>query len=157
YKKYAKGLFLSFCLFFSYCIFIQTAGEFLTETNDFWSMLISLKIATDPFFILVFWLFCIVYSITCIKYVLTELRTEKYTFLQYTLNCMDFAQRFKLCVIVTTFIHIPVILFSIYSLCVGVFLSNSFYGVLSLIYLMLSVALVAIFIDRFRLYKINNS
>lgn len=151
YKKYTKAFLLGFCMFFSYCIFIQTAGEFLTETNDFWTMLISLKVATDPIFIGLFWLIAFLYAIVFLKYIRSQLLQEKNSFLHYTLNGMKSRTRRIYWGIVVILGFLPMILYSSYSLFIGYYLANDLKGIYSIIYLSGLVIIAVLYIDHFRI------
>lgn len=155
YKKYAKAFMFGFCMFFSYCIFIQTAGEFLTESSDFWTMFISLKVATDPFFIALFWLFSLFYAILFSKYIRMQLKEEKNTFLQYTLNGINVRSRFRNWTVVTLIGFIPLLLYACYSLGIGYYIAKNYKGLLTVLYLLILIIATAIYTDQFRLISIN--
>ncbi|HAF35253.1 MAG TPA: hypothetical protein DCG88_14780, partial [Sphingobacterium sp.] len=144
YKKYAKAFMLGFCMFFSYCIFIQTAGEWLTESSDFWTMFISLKVATDPFFIALFWLFSLFYAILFSKYIRMQLREGKNTFLQYTLNGINVRSRLRHWAVVTLIGYIPLLLYACYSLGIGYYIAKNYRGGLTVLYLLILVIATAI-------------
>lgn len=156
YKKYAKAFLLGFCMFFSYCIFIQTAGEFLTESKDFWTMLISLKVATDPVFIGLFWVTAIIYVIILLKYIRFELIQERNSFLQYTLNGMKSSTRRNYWAVVILIGLLPLIVYACYSLLIGYYLANNLRGGFSLLYLLGLLIVAVLYIDHFRLISITD-
>ncbi|MFZ4263237.1 hypothetical protein ACFRAE_14445 [Sphingobacterium sp. HJSM2_6] len=155
YKKYAKAFLFGFCMSFSYCIYIQTAGEFLLETRDFWTMLISLKIATDPIFILIFWIFSLIYTVIFLKYLRFELTQERNSFIQYTLNGMKSTNRRSLWFLVLLVVFLPLLLFSIYSVFIGCYLENNLLGLVNLIYVFVLMVISVIYINHFRLFNIS--
>ncbi|WP_437919731.1 hypothetical protein [Sphingobacterium sp. LRF_L2] len=119
YKRYTKSFLLSFVMVSSYFLYMQTAGVFLTETADYWTMFVSIKLLTEPLFVLLFCLIAIFYACLAVRYVRIEIAKKSNQFLYYTFMGMPKGQRWKIWMITVLLIQLPLFIYVLYSLFVG--------------------------------------
>ncbi len=147
YKKYAKLFFFSFCLFVSYFLFIQIAGVFLDHSRDFWTLFLSLQFATEPIFILIFWILAFLYILLSIRYLMTELVSRKLEFLRYTFFTKNIQRRYTAWLIVIALINFPILFYSLYSFTIAFVILGKFSGLWTILFVIFLCLLSVVSID----------
>lgn len=150
YKKYTKLFFISFCLFASYFLFIQIAGVFLSHNRDFWTLFLPLKFATDPLFILFFWIIAFCYAILAFRFVNNEIKSKKLEFLKCTFFTIEKSKRLKSWLLLFSLIYLPILLFSLYSTIVGLVILKSLNGFWTLLFCLILLLFLVFLTDSRR-------
>ena len=155
YKKYAKLFFIVFCLIASYFLFIQIAGVFLEHNRDFWSLFLALQFATEPLFILIFWIISFLFITLVFRFISSEIQTQKLEFLKYTFFVLDRKERIKSWLRIFSLINLPILIYGLFSLLVGYVLLGKLTGFWSILYILLLNFIMIYWID-FNRFNIKN-
>lgn len=155
YKKYAKLFFIVFCLIASYFLFIQIAGVFLEHNRDFWTLFLALQFATEPLFILIFWIISFLFISLVFRFISSEIQTQKLEFLKYTFFVLDRKERIKSWLRIFSLINLPILIYGLFSLLVGYVLLGKLTGFWSILYILLLNFIMIYWID-FNRFNIKN-
>lgn len=155
YKKYAKLFFIVFCLIASYFLFIQIAGVFLEHNRDFWTLFLALQFATEPLFILIFWIISFLFITLVFRFISSEIQTQKLEFLKYTFFVLDRKERIKSWLRIFSLINLPILIYGLFSLLVGYVLLGKLTGFWSILYILLLNFIMIYWID-FNRFNIKN-
>ncbi len=155
YKKYAKLFFIVFCLIASYFLFIQIAGVFLEHNRDFWTLFLALQFATEPLFILIFWIISFLFIALVYRFISSEIQTQKLEFLKYTFFVLDRKERIKSWLKIFSLINLPILIYGLFSLLIGYVLLGRLTGFWSILYILLLNFIMIYWID-FNRFKIKN-
>lgn len=155
YKKYAKLFFIVFCLIASYFLFIQIAGVFLEHNRNFWTLFLALQFATEPLFILIFWIISFLFITLVFRFISSEIQTQKLEFLKYTFFVLDRKERIKSWLRIFSLINLPILIYGLFSLLVGYVLLGKLTGFWSILYILLLNFIMIYWID-FNRFNIKN-
>ena len=155
YKKYAKLFFIVFCLIASYFLFIQIAGVFLEHNRDFWTLFLALQFATEPLFILIFWIISFLFITLVFRFISSEIQTQKLEFLKYTFFVLDRKERIKSWLRIFSLINLPILIYGLFSLLVGYVFLGKLTGFWSILYILLLNFIMIYWID-FNRFNIKN-
>ncbi len=155
YKKYAKLFFIVFCLIASYFLFIQIAGVFLEHNRDFWTLFLALQFATEPLFILIFWIISLLFISLVFRFISSEIQTQKLEFLKYTFFVLDRKERIKSWLRIFSLINLPILIYGLFSLLVGYVLLGKLTGFWSILFILLLNFIMIYWID-FNRFNIKN-
>lgn len=155
YKKYAKLFFIVFCLIASYFLFIQIAGVFLEHNRDFWTLFLALQFATEPLFILIFWIISFLFIALVYRFISSEIQTQKLEFLKYTFFVLDRKERIKSWLKIFSLINLPILIYGLFSLLIGYVLLGRLTGFWSILYILLLNFIMIYWID-FNRFNIKN-
>ena len=155
YKKYAKLFFIVFCLIASYFLFIQIAGVFLEHNRDFWTLFLALQFATEPLFILIFWIISFLFITLVFRFISSEIQTQKLEFLKYTFFVLDRKERIKSWLRIFSLINLPILIYGLFSLLVGYVLLGKLTGFWSILFILLLNFIMIYWID-FNRFNIKN-
>lgn len=148
FKKYTKVLLFGFGIIISYCFFTQTAGALKTGTSDYWSMLLPIKVLTDPILAGLFCFVALLYSGLAARYIVREMAAERNLFLRYSFIGIQKTLRWKTWVATVFIIQLPLYLYALYSLAVGYHHAGLRYGLFILTYLIALHVGIVTYVDR---------
>ncbi|MFC6101874.1 hypothetical protein [Olivibacter domesticus] len=120
FKAHAGFLFFLFATLISYCFFIKTLGKVSPEEATFFNLAITLTILSTPIMTVIFFLACIIYTLKSWQYITLQLQSVQNEFLYYSIAAASKSAQLKSWFIVQLRIFLPILIYAIYSVIVGI-------------------------------------
>lgn len=120
FKAHAGFLFFLFATLISYCFFIKTLGKVSPEEATFFNLAITLTILSTPIMTVIFFLACIIYTLKSWQYITLQLQSVQNEFLHYSITAASKSAQLKSWFIVQLRIFLPILIYAIYSVIVGI-------------------------------------
>jgi hypothetical protein len=148
YSQHAGLLLFSFAMLASYGLLINTLGTVRPDEVDYWQFFFALNMASNPVLVMVFCLLSLGYAIKACAYVAGQLDVAKHFFVRQATGGIGYGGQLLLWMKVFLRIMLPVFIFALYMVGVGLFFKNYLIPLLLLGYIAMLIMLSTVFIVR---------
>jgi hypothetical protein len=124
YTQHAGLLLFSFAMLVSYGLLINTLGTVRPDEVDYWQFFFALNMASNPVLVIVFCLLSFGYAIKACAYVAGQLELAKHSFVRQATGILKYGEQLLVWTRVFVRIMLPVIIFTLYMVGVGLFFQN---------------------------------
>lgn len=141
FKAHAGFLFFLFATVISYCFFIKTLGKVSVEEATFFNLAITLTILSTPLMTAIFFLACLVYTFKSWQYIVLQLQSAQNEFLYYSFTAASKPEQFKSWFIVQLRIFLPILIYTVYSVTIGIIYGFYLHAIIIILFILLLTAI----------------
>lgn len=145
YRNHSGLLLFFFIAIFSYFFFVKTAGHVTREVQVLYEIKLTLLSATNPLMLAFVFLIWMIYTFKSWQFVAKQFLMEDHQFLFYSLGSVNKRILFINWFLIQTRITLPIILFGVFAIIIGVFNQQYIIPPIIALLLLLMISVSAIY------------